>query len=107
MNNHESSDIIKERISSAQKLINENEEAQELIKRKHKYWVKVQSYNDKVLIKEIQNLWNNRNRLNEGDTEKMTLLLLTYRLRGLDTQYFISGDGASDGDGQQLKCILV
>lgn len=97
--------IIQDRIQTTQDLIDTNSDIQDVIKRHKCYWDQVKNYDDLLLIQEIQPRWCNRKQLSQTETEKLTLLLLSYRLHGLDPDYFVSGSGASSGNGDS-NCTI-
>lgn len=98
--------LVTKRIQNTQNLINTEPELQKIIKDNTSYWDKVKTYDVIRLVKEIQPRWNNRNSLSDKESAKLALLMLAYRLQGLDVEYFTSGAGASYGDGDS-NCVIV
>lgn len=99
-------EIIQERIQDTQTLINTNAELQVIIKNNQLFWDQIKNYNMLQLVQEIQPRWNTRNTLSKKEMEKLTLLMLAYRLLGLDPEYFTCGVGASSGSGNS-NCLII
>jgi len=98
--------IIQERIQATQNLINTNSELQKVIEKHQTFWNQIKDYDLLWLVQEIQPKWNNRNKLSNDESEKLALLMLTYRLKGLDPEYFTCGAGASSGNGDS-NCLII
>lgn len=88
--------ITESRIRQTKQLIEENADLKKLIADNQTYWKKIERYSSIKLVEKIQPIWNKRNSLKEKEAKKVTLLLLQYRLRGLDPEYFTHGAGAGD-----------
>lgn len=86
--------IYQERIKATNDLIANNSEIQKLLADNKSFWTEIKDYSVIQLVSEIQPRWNQQNSLSQKDTVKLVLLMLEYRLRGLDMEYFTSGAGA-------------
>ena len=87
--------IYQDRINATNDLIATNSEIQELIRDNLSYWNKIKGYSVMQLISEIQPKWNELRSLSKKEASEMSLLMLEYRLRGLDIEYFTHGAGSS------------
>ena len=99
-------EIFQERIRTTQKLIDTDAKIKEIIQKNQLLWAKIKNYDTSKLIEELQHKWNKRNKLSQEEGEKLCLLMLAYRLRGLDVEYFTAGAGASSGNGESNCTIL-
>jgi hypothetical protein len=99
-------EITQQRIQDAQKYLDSNEDLKALIKKRSSFWNEINRYHDIIIVHKIQPLWTSRNNLAETDAEELALLILRYRLLGLDPEYFTNGAGSSDGNGEPGCTIL-
>ena len=86
--------IIAQRITETHKCIDENPELKQLIIDNQSFWRDIKGYSIQQLVAEIQPKWHKQSSLSEKKAKELILLLLEYRLRGLDIEYFKSGAGA-------------
>jgi hypothetical protein len=82
------------RRSEVLELINTNLEIKKLYEDNSNYIAEISEYPFGKLINELQPKWSNQNFLSTDDQVKLTLLLLEYRKRGFDIEYFTSGAGS-------------
>lgn len=86
-------DITAKRIRETEQMIADDPQLQQLIASRHDYVQTIKTYDLNQLMNKIQPMYNKLNRLSEEEAEKLVLLMLEYRLRGLDMEYFTQGAG--------------
>jgi hypothetical protein len=86
--------IYEARVKATNDLISSNQQIKKLLVDNKSYWDQIKNYSVMQLVSEIQPKWNKQNSLSEKEATKLTLLMLEYRLRGLDMEYFTCGAGA-------------
>ena len=96
--------FIAERIRATQEIL-AKPEIKEIISKHKDFWMDIQNKGINIVYM-IQPVWNKRNKISATESEKLCLMLLAYRLQGLDMEYFTSGAGASYGDGEG-SCIVM
>lgn len=93
--------IFAQRIKETQACIDADPELKKLIADKQAFWNKIKTYSIHQLVAKIQPMWNQQKSLSEKKAKKLVLLLLEYRLRGLDIEYFTAGAGAPN------SCLII
>jgi len=100
-------DYTTQRINETKKTIDESPELKKLVEENTEYVTRIQKYSFDELISELQPKWSNQRFLEQREAEELTLLLLEYRLRGLDIEYFTQGGGSYIKTNKDSECSLL
>jgi len=73
----------------------------------NEYVEKVKKYSFDQLMQELQPKWTNQRFLNEREQTELALLILEYRLRGFDMEYFTSGAGSYIATSRGGICSIL
>lgn len=100
-------DTKRSRIDEVTSIIENNPNLKELREKNSEYCSKIQKYEFEQLMGELQPLWTNQHFGTKEENEKMILLILEYRLRGMDMEYFTSGAGSFIRTKPEQNCVIL
>lgn len=95
------------RIKEVEELMESNPTLKELREKNSEYCSKIRKYDLTHLIEELQPLWTNQHFGTEDEKKQMLLLILEYRMRGMDMEYFTSGAGSFIRTKPEQECIIL
>ena len=95
------------RIDEVKRQVESTPELKKMVDNNQEYVEKIKNYSFDDLMNELQPKWTNQRFLNEKEATEFALLIIEYRMRGLDMEYFTSGAGSYITAKKGMDCIIL